>query len=163
MLPVEPWSLRRRVMQMSRLRFLPVAGFVLSAGVFSNTARTETPPSNDKINKKIDNFSLKESNGKPRALYDFKDKKATVVVFLSFDCPVSNSYAPVLAELSSAYEAKGVSFLAVNSSDDGDAAQFAKQAAEYKIPFPVLKDDHHAAADAFKAEISPEAFVVDHN
>jgi peroxiredoxin len=144
-------------------RFFSCCGLVVAAGLLAGAARVEDPPSNDKINKKIDNFALRDAKGQPVALYDLKDKKAVVVVFLSFECPVSNSYASTLAELAKTYTEKGVAFLAVNSSDDGDVAQFAKQAAEMKIPFPVLKDERRAAADAFKAEISPEAFVVDHN
>lgn len=150
-------------MRRSRFAYFLVLGLALVAGAPATTARPDTPPSNDKINKKIDNFTLKGANGKPLSLYDFKDKKAVVVVFLSFDCPVSNSYAPVLADLAKAYEPKGVSFLAVNSTDEEDAAHFAKKAAEYRIPFPVLKDDNRAAASAFKADATPEAFVVDHN
>ncbi len=34
---------------------------------------------------------------------------------------------------------------------------------EYKLPFPVLKDDKTKVADHFKARVAPEAFVLDHN
>ena len=88
---------------------------------------------------------------------------AVVVVFVSFDCPVSTSYSPVLAQMAKEYESKGVAFLAVNSSDDGDAAHLAKLAADYKLPFSVLKDKGRAAADAFKAVTVSEVFVLDHN
>ncbi|MHB1423951.1 MAG: redoxin domain-containing protein [Gemmataceae bacterium] len=115
----------------------------------------------DKLNKKIDNITLKDAAGKPRSLYDLKDKKAIVVVFLSFDCPVSTSYVPVLAELAKTYRDKQVAFVALNSSDDGDAAHLAKQAAEYKLSFPVFKDENFRAADAFKAEAVPSVFVLD--
>ncbi len=117
----------------------------------------------DKLNKKIDNLTFKTADGKAVTLYDSKDKKAVVVVFLSFDCPVSNGYAPVLAALHKVYADKGVAFLAINSTDDLDAAALAKQAAEYKYPFPVVKDADRLAADAFKATVVSEAFVLDHN
>ena len=117
----------------------------------------------DKLNKKIENITLKDARGKPVSLYDVKDKKAIVVVFLSFECPVSNSYAPVLTELAKTYGEKQVAFVAVNSSDDGDATQIAKQAAEFKLPFPVFKDERFHAADAFKAGVVPSAFVLDRN
>jgi peroxiredoxin len=150
-------------MHQSPTRSSVVLGLAAGMALLAGAARPETPPSNDKINKRIDNFTLKDTGGKPTALYDLKHRKAVVVVFLSFDCPVSNSYAPALAELAKTYGPQGVAFLAVNSSDEGDAAHFAKQAAGYKLSFPVLKDERHAAADAFKAETTPEAFVVDHN
>jgi mono/diheme cytochrome c family protein len=85
------------------------------------------------------------------------------VVFLSFECPVANSYAPLLAELHKNYSGKGVHFLGINASEDLTAAQLAEKAGEFKLPFPVLKDVKFVAADALKAETTPEAFVVDHN
>jgi peroxiredoxin len=132
------------------------------AGLFAGHAVGQGP-SVDKLNKKIENVALKNADGKPVALYDQKDNKAVVVAFVSFECPVSNSYAPILAELHKNYAAKGVAFLAVNSTDDLDAAAVAKHAAEYKYPFPVLKDADHQAADMLKATVVSEAFVLDHN
>jgi peroxiredoxin len=118
----------------------------------------------DKLNKKIEDFSLPGPGGKAVALHGLlKDKKALVVVFLSFECPVSTSYSPVLAGLAKDYSAKGVAFLGVNSSEDSSAAEIARQATEFKLPFPVLKDDKLKAADHFKARVVPEAFVLDHN
>ena len=114
-----------------------------------------------KLNKKIDNITLKDAGGKPHSLYEVKDKKAVVIVFLSFNCPVSISYIPALAELAKTYRDKEVAFVAVNSSDDGDAAQLAKQADEYKLSFPLFKDEKFRAADAFKADIAPSVFVLD--
>ncbi len=133
-------------------RLLAVFAAVLLAGA----ARAE-----DKINEKIADFQLPAADGKTTALHDLKDKKAVVVVFLSFECPVSTSYAPALAEMAKAYADKGVAFLGVDGSDEGDAAAVAKQASEFKLPFPVLKDARRAAADALHAEVTPEAFVLD--
>ena len=93
---------------------------------------------------------------------DLKDKKAAVVLFLSFECPVSNSYAAELAQLAKDYGERGVSFVGI-CNDDSSAAQIAKQGQDFKIPFPVLKDERHAAADHFKAETTPEAFVLDNH
>lgn len=71
------------------------------------------------------NVALTDAAGKTHSLVDFKGKKAVVAVFLSFDCPVSNSYAPLLAQLHSKYESRGVAFLGIDSSDDLDAKQVA--------------------------------------
>jgi len=135
-----------------------VALLALAAG-----ARAADEPNTDKLNKPIDNFTLTDARGKAVGLRDFKDPKAVVVVFLSFECPVSTSYATALADLHKTYADKGVHFLAVNSSEDLDADALAKKAAEYKIPFPVLKDNKFVAADALKAAVTPEAFVLDRN
>jgi peroxiredoxin/mono/diheme cytochrome c family protein len=137
---------------------------LLAALALAGAARAaDDKPANDKINTKIADFTLTDASGKKVSLYGLKDHKAVVVVFLSFDCPVSTGYSSILAELAKTYEPKGVAFLGVNSSDDLDAAKLTKTAAEYKIPFPLLKDDKFVAADAFKADSVPGAFVLDHN
>jgi peroxiredoxin len=122
----------------------------------------DKPDDVDKLNTKISSFTLDHA-GKPWSLDSVRDRKAVVVVFLSFDCPVSNSYASTLTELYRKHEDKGVAFVAVNSSDDLSTAELAKQAAEFKLPFPVLMDDRFKVADLFQAKVAPEAFVLDHN
>jgi thiol-disulfide isomerase/thioredoxin/mono/diheme cytochrome c family protein len=149
---------------MSRLLRRGVVALILFACLIVPARADRPAPADvDKLNKKIDSFTLEDSAGKPFALADLKEKKAVVVVFLSFNCPVSNSYSPTLIGLHQAYAGKGVAFVAVNSSDDLTRAELAKSAAEYRLPFPVLKDDGFRAADAFKAKVSPEVFVLDHN
>lgn len=117
-------------------------------------------PTNSRIGKKIENFTLKDADGKSSALYDLKDKKAIVVFFLSFDCPNSTNYSPTLVELAKQYADKGVAFLAVCPTDD-DAANIAKQAKEFGLPFPVYRDAQFAATDALKAAVTPEAFLLE--
>lgn len=126
-----------------------------------NTAAADDPQT-AKLNKKIDGVQVTDHEGRTIPLDSHRGKTATVVVFLWFDCPVSNSYAPVLAELSKAYSPRGVHFVGIVPTDDPPAA-VAKQVAEFKIPFPVFTDPSLAAADAFKADTVPQAFVLDHN
>jgi peroxiredoxin len=121
----------------------------------------EATASIDKIGKKIERVSLKDASGKTFDLHALNDKKAVVVVFVSFDCPVSTSYSQPLADLAKNYGPRDVTFVGITSNDDETAAQVAEHGKEYKIPFPVLKDEGHAAADAFKATMTPEAFVLD--
>src|SRR5262249_26226724 len=104
----------------------------------------------DKLNKKVDSFSLQTADDKTFSLADLKAQMALVLLLLSFARPVSNSYSPTLIELHKTYSGKGVAFVAVNASDDLSAAELVKKAEEYKLPFAVLKDDGRKAADAFK-------------
>jgi peroxiredoxin len=147
---------------MSRL-LCPILVAVLLLPAAPVRADKALPVDVDKLNKKIDPFTLTDSAGKVFTLPGFPGKKAVVVVFLSFNCPVSNGYSPTLAALHKDYSGKGVAFVGINASDDLTAADLAKSAAEYRLPFPILKDDSFKAADAFKARTSPEAFVLDHN
>jgi peroxiredoxin len=150
---------------MSRLvRFaLPLVALALGVALATFRGSAADPAvSTDRLNKEIDNVKLTDAAGKSSALKDFGGKTATVVVFLSFDCPVSNSYAQTLAELHDAYSKKGVGFVALVPTDD-DPAKVAKKAAEFKLPFPVFSDKDLRAAEAFKAIATPEAFILDHN
>jgi peroxiredoxin len=126
-------------------------------------SRADKPEDVDKLNKKIEPFTAEDAAGKAWSLSSLKDKKAVVVVFLSFDCPVSNSYATTLTDLHKKQADKGVGFVGVVSGHDLTPAEIAKQAGEYKLPFPVLRDAKFQAADLLKAKVSPEAFVLDHN
>lgn len=113
------------------------------------------------IGKKVANLTFQDAEGKKFSLHDVKDAKAVVIVFLSFECPVSNSYCEHLATLHMQYGKEGVRFVALTVNDDDTRAQVAKSARDYKIPFPVFKDDKLAAADALKADFTPECFVLD--
>lgn len=141
---------------------IALAGLLVALGGPRATTGAEPPVSTDRLNKEIDNVSLTDAAGKASALKDHAGKTATVVVFLSFDCPVSNSYAATLIELHKKYAERGVTFLALVPTDD-DPAKVAKKAAEFKLPFPVFSDSKLVAAEAFKAIVTPEAFVLDHN
>ena len=52
------------------------------------------------------NVAFTDAADKPFALYDLKDRKAIVVVFLSFECPMSTNYAEPLADLAKAGKSK---------------------------------------------------------
>jgi peroxiredoxin len=137
------------------MRFFAGAVLLVSLVALHTLAQNSDPA------KKVTGVRLKDTTGKTWALDELKDKKAIVVVFLGTQCPVNNAYAPKLAELHKEYADKGVQFLAVNSNDHDTPAAIAEHARKFSIPFPVLRDEKHLAADRFGAERTPEAFVLD--
>jgi peroxiredoxin len=86
---------------------------------------------------------------------------ATVVMFISTRCPVSNAYDDRMEDLQKAYGAKGVRFIGVNSNVNEPPAEIADHAREHRFTFPVVKDDRNRIADAYDAQHTPEIFVVD--
>jgi peroxiredoxin len=120
--------------------------------------RPEAPA--DRVEGAAHDFTLRDAAGRPFALRDLKGKKAAVVVFLSFECPVSTGYAPALAELASAYRGRDVAFVGVSSGEE-PAARVERLATEYGLPFPVYRDERGAAADALGAEITPQVVLLD--
>ena len=109
----------------------------------------------------VSDFRLVDIHRRPRSLDDYKDKKASVVVFLDTECPLANVYVPTLVELYKEYGDKGVQFLAINSSQQDSFISVSAHAQERDVPFPVLKDFDHRAADALGATRTPEAVLLD--
>ena len=72
---------------------------------------------------------------------------------------MSAGYAKPLAELATASAEKGVKFVCFCPSDD-EPAKVAEQATEYKLGFPVFKDEKLHAADALDATTTPQVFVL---
>jgi hypothetical protein len=105
-------------------------------------------------------LSFPTAEGGRVAWKDVAGKKATVAVFLSFDCPMSAGYAKPLADLAAAYAGKGVAFVGLCPTDE-DAAAVEKRAAELKLGFPVYRDDNLAAVDVLGATVTPQVVVLD--
>jgi len=136
---------------MNLVRVLPAALAALLL-VLPNTIAADAKP--------VAEFALTDSAGKSWKLREQKNK-ATVVVFLDTVCPMSNGYLPALADLSKKFAEKGVGVVGVFPDSDATAKQLADHAKEYKIPFPLLLDETHAAVKALGAKNTPEAFILD--
>jgi peroxiredoxin len=132
-----------------RLSVLALCAALMSPGA----ARAADPPA------ALADLSFPDAAGKRVAWTDLAGKHATVVAFLSFDCPMSAGYARPLADLAAATAEKGVKFVAFCPTDD-EPAKVAEQAAEFKFGFPVFKDEKLRAADALGATTTPQVFVL---
>ena len=112
------------------------------------------------VGKKVKAVPLTVLGGTPATLDAHRGKAATVVAFASFECPVSNHYAAVLNDFAKTFAHKGVAVVVVCPSDD-PREQLAKSAGEFKLAVPVLLDPKKLLANALKAEVTPEVFVLD--
>ncbi|WP_439631921.1 redoxin domain-containing protein [Gemmata sp.] len=99
-------------------------------------------------------------DGTQSKLDALRGKAATVVVFVSFECPVSNSYVAGLNELARTHAEKGVAVVLVCPTDDPREA-VAKAAAGFKLTVPVLLDPKRELASGLGAVCTPEAFLLD--
>jgi len=138
-------------MNMLTLVLLTLTGVISDDNLF-------TPPA---IGARVADFTIQDTNKQPHSLAGYKDKKAVVIVFVGTECPIANLYLPTLAEMHKKYAGKGVQFLAINSNDQDSFADVVAHARERKLPFPMLKDAGHKAADALGAQRTPEAFLLD--
>lgn len=128
--------------------------------VIAPLARADAP-SRAKLGTKIPNLTFTDASGKRLALHDLKDQKAIALVFLSFECPVSNDYCQPLADMQREYGKHSVAFIGLTVNEDETQAQVAKQAKEFNLNFPVFLDKNLTAAHALEANFTPEVFVLD--
>ncbi|HVK06525.1 MAG TPA: redoxin domain-containing protein [Armatimonadaceae bacterium] len=137
----------------------------LSKGKTGGAAAPAPAPAAGKVEmgKPVADFTLPDTaSGKTASLAELsKAKKATVVVWVSTQCPVSNDYNERLAQLSEQYAARGVQFIGVNSNSREAVPEIAAHARQNDLAFPILKDADNAIADRFEAKVTPEAFVLD--
>jgi peroxiredoxin len=105
-------------------------------------------------------FSLSDAQGKPHTAEELRAHRATVLLFVSTDCPNANTYAPLLARMYREYSSRGVLFLAVYSDPDDTAAKVRRHDAEYQIPYPGLLDPTQALARETGARSTPEAVIL---
>jgi hypothetical protein len=86
--------------------------------------------------------------------------KATVLVFISIDCPVSNRYAPEVRRLSESLASKGVAFWLVYPNASESPRQIRDHLTSFSFPMQALRDPEHALAKQVHATVTPEAVVV---
>ncbi len=86
--------------------------------------------------------------------------KATVFVFATTQCPISNIYMPRVTELARAYADKGIRFFLVDPNREDSAATLRAYAKQRGLTFPVVQDTNLAVADWLAASRTPEAVVV---
>ncbi len=122
-------------------------GSLVLLAVFAAHAQAGKLPNANKLGAKIDFADQKILDPK---------SKATVLVFLSFDCPMSNGYVQLLSDL--ARESKDVRVLGFVDEAPED---LAKHLQEYKPGFPVRRDEKLLVAEAVDARVTPECFVLD--
>lgn len=110
--------------------------------------------------KFVEDFTLKNYDGKSYTLSDNKDAKAIVIMYIATRCPVSNAYNERMVKLYDDYASKGVVFLGINSNKKEDAEECEEHADENNFEFPVLKDPDNKIADKYDAQVTPEIYVV---
>jgi hypothetical protein len=84
---------------------------------------------------------------------------ATVFLFVSVDCPISNSYAPEVRRLASDFAPRGVVFKLVYPNPDETAKVIEKHLRDYGYTLEALRDTRHELAKAAQVKVTPEAAV----
>jgi mono/diheme cytochrome c family protein/peroxiredoxin len=105
--------------------------------------------------------TLTSSQGGQTDLSGVRGAKATVLVFLSVECPISNGYVPALNALAEKYAPQGVKVVGLNSNPGQSLRDMESHRREYHIGFPVVKDAGASMARSLEVKECPAVCVFD--
>jgi len=128
---------------------------LLEAGITRSSHTVEL------LNKPAPQVTLAALDGRKVSIADFRDKKAVVVTFWASWCGPCRMEMPILRDFYQKKSQANTDFeiLAISLDDDRESAEIA--ATELKMPFPVLLDSAHAAADLYQVQAIPTLMIVD--
>ncbi len=106
-------------------------------------------------------LTFRDLSGKTYGPAELGAHKATVFLFTSTQCPVSNVYAPRFAALAETYGKQGAQVFAVYANAQESLAEISRSAQQRGLTFPVVKDAQGALATRLGATMTPQAVVVD--
>jgi hypothetical protein len=85
--------------------------------------------------------------------------RATVLLFVTTDCPISNAFVPEIHRLCEAYSKQGVHFCVVYADPALPPADAKKHFGEYGFRCAAVSDPKHELVERAGATITPEAAV----
>jgi hypothetical protein len=98
-------------------------------------------------------------DGQPQNPFTRPNTAATVLIFVSNDCPISNHYAPEIRRLQDAYSKRGVRFWLVHADADETPADIREHSQQYGLTIGILRDPQHHLVKLARAEVTPTAAV----
>lgn len=108
----------------------------------------------------MENFSLPGHDGRPQTLAGLKGQNGTVVIFLSARCQAVRGYRERINRIAERGQARGISFIGINSNPNEPLNLIAANAAESGYQFPILIDRNQTLANRLAARTAPEVFFL---
>ncbi|MFO0942676.1 MAG: redoxin domain-containing protein [Pirellulales bacterium] len=87
--------------------------------------------------------------------------KGTIVVFISTDCPIANSYQPLLEQFRGEWSQRELQMVMIHGNPEVNIDHAKQHAKEYGIHWSVAIDPQQRIAKSLQAKNIPEAFVLD--
>lgn len=110
---------------------------------------------------KMANFKLKDITGKDYELYKQTDAKAIVITLHTKGCPIGQQLNPDFHALQAKYEAKGVKFVMINPNTHDTPEMISKEAKDFGITMPILKDKDQSVTEPWGVERATETLIVE--
>jgi thiol-disulfide isomerase/thioredoxin len=105
-------------------------------------------------------FHIRDTIGTFHTPAEWKDAKAILLLFITTDCPVGNSYVPEMNRIAEQYAARGVLTFAVFPNADVSFSAAVNYARDYQFRFPVLLDSDQDLVRLAGASVTPQAAIL---
>lgn len=115
----------------------------------------------DSYLKQVKEFELEDHKGVTHSLDDYQDNDYIVMYVHGSGCPIARLSVPTYLEIEQDYADSNVEFLMINAFIQDDIPRIAKEAEEFNIQFPILKDADQSVARSMGVERTAEVFIID--
>ncbi len=105
--------------------------------------------------------TLRDIDGNQHTLPPASGRKATVVFFVTHDCPISNRYAPEIGRICGDYSSRGVGCLMAYVDPTITAEEIREHRQAFGGTQPAVHDKGRELVELAGATITPESAVFD--
>ena len=109
--------------------------------------------------RSVPEFELTDHLGNTHTLKDYEQYDLAVFYVQGVGCPIARIALPNYREVRDEYVSENIAFTMFNSNIQDNLARIAKEADEFGIDFPIMKDEGQKLAKALGVERTAEAFV----
>ena len=111
--------------------------------------------------RSVPEFELTDQLGDVHTLEDYEKYDHAVFYVQGVGCPIARIALPNYREVRDEYAGKNIAFTMFNSNIQDNLSRISKEAEEFGIDFPIMKDEGQRLAKALGVERTAEAFVFD--
>ena len=154
-------------MQIGKLS-ISLASVLLVFGTLTQSAAAEEHSAAPELGAAVELPALSDLDGQPVSAWmqsngdaSTSAPRCTVLFFLGTECPLVKLYASRMEELAQEFSPQGVSLVGVASNIQDDSDELRAFAAEFKLSFPIVKDEACRLADRVGATRTPQVVVLD--
>jgi len=115
----------------------------------------------DAFLKSVKDFNLQDHKGVMHALSEYEDRDFIVMYIHGSGCPIARLSVPSFLQIQQEYADRNIEFLMLNSFIQDDIARINREADEFNITFPILKDADQSIARSMGVERTAEVFIID--
>lgn len=111
--------------------------------------------------RSLPEFELSDHTGKVQKWEDFQQYDYVAFYVQGVGCPIARIALPNYREVRDEYADKNIGFVMFNANIQDNIPRIAKEADEFGIDFPIIKDEGQVLAKSLGVERTAEVFVVD--